>query len=1058
MNRMSRETRGTFWPLATALALVMIPSLVTASKAPIQPPPPTSSKLQVVEFYSKLPLAFEANDGQTDSRVTFLARGKGYTLFLTREEAVMVLRAREEERGSSGSSRSFGSAGAEPSVSDQTRQTRETKQTRQTVLRMRLEGSNPSPLASGLEPLPGIVNYFIGNDPKKWRTNIPTYQKVEYQNIYSGIDLVYYGNQRQLEYDFVVSPGSDPNQIKLAFEGAKEITLADSGDLILTTESGDVRLQKPLVYQLGKDGHKELIAGNYVVHPTLTVSSPGDPLLTPMQWVMGEGQGEGTRHVSPLAVAFQVAVYDRTEPLIIDPVLVYSTYLGGAGDDFGVGIALDAAGSAYVTGGTNSLNFPIQGAVQNAFDGRTDAFVAKLNAAGSSLVYSTYLGGGDSDQGFGIAVDAAGNANLTGIAGAGFPNTSNDILLSCTPVSDAFVTKLNPTGSGLIYSICLGDFNTDEGRAIAVDADDNAYVTGLGGTGFFTTPGLRSCGFGGAFVTKLNPTVLNRTHIVYSTCLGGPPGTFANGIAVDADRNAYVTGIAGIGFPTTPDAAQMTFGGGSSDAFVTKLNLDGSFRVYSTYLGGTGVDIGNGITVDAGGSAYVTGETRSTDFPTTAGALDITCGTDGACNPIGTLSLRDAFVTKLNEDGSARDYSTYLGGSRDDWARDIAVDGDHNAYVTGVTFSADFPTTPDAVRTTPGGFQDAFVTKLDSAGAVLAYSTYLGGVGGDEGSAIAVDAGGNAYVTGLAGPGFPTTPGAFQSARPGGGDAFVAKLSPFNTPVGANVTVQVGQVTVTFANVTPPGGDTTLTTSAAGPPPPAGFKLGDPATYFDITTAASFSPPVNVCITYDPAHFGDPASLRLFHFENNAWVDVTVTDPPPPAANTICGTVTSLSPFAIFEPASQPFATFRPEVEIKLRPAVKNDTFEMEAFFTLSNGINLLTELSVDVSFTVGSFSTPPVSFTKKKGRFEFKGVIDGVRLAATIRPSRRGGFKFEAEGKCADLDGTVNPVTVELTIGDDRGSAAVTADIESSRRGGKCGDRWDDDKDDKDDKDDDDD
>jgi hypothetical protein len=450
--------------------------------------------------YDRLPLSFEANQGQTDPRVQFLARGRGYTLFVTQGEAVLVLHQKRQARGKEGV------APFQAALETAT----------QTVVRMRLEGANPSPRASGLEPLPGIVNYFAGNDPKMWRTNIPTYKKIEYKGIYPGIDLAYYGNQGELEYDLIVAPGADPSQIKLALEGAEEITLADSGELILTTNTGHVRLQKPLVYQLHEDGHKELIAGNYLVHPR------------------------------PITVSFQLAAYDNSKPLIIDPLLVYSSYLGGLGGDGSRDIAVDADGNAYITGPTHSTNFPTTtGAFQATFNAGGDAFVTKLNSAGSALLYSTYLGGTNNDEGFGIALDTAGNAYVTG-----------------------------PT------------FSTD--------------------------------------------------------------------------------------FPTTAGAFQTTFGG-NRNAFVTKLNSTGSALVYSTYLGGSGeFDQGRDIAVDGDGSAYVTGETSSTDFPTTAGAVQPTLS-----------SSEDSFVTKLDPTGSTLLYSTYLGGGGSEMGRGIAVDGIGNAYVTG---------------------------------------------------------------------------------------------------------------------------------------------------------------------------------------------------------------------------------------------------------------------------------------------------------------------------------------------------------------------------------------
>ena len=327
-------------------------------------------------------LQFEANHGQVDGQVKFLARGKGYTLFLTPTESVMVLQQREVPADKDQHAMSDPTALPEPAP------------IKQAVVRMKLKGANPSPAIDGLEKLPGIVNYFIGHDPAKWRTKIPTYARVQYTDAYPGIDLAYYGNQGKLEYDFIVAPGADPNQIQLAFDGVSDIRVADSGDLLLTTALGDVRLQKPVVYQVEHDGHKTLVAGTYVL---------GRPATS----------HHSSRNIQH-NVGFHLASYDHAKPVVIDPVLLYSTYLGGSGIEQGLGIAVDAAGQAYVTGQTDSTNFPTATPVQATYGGDYDAFVTKLSASGTSLLYSTYLGGSSQDQGFGIAVDAAGQAYLTG--------------------------------------------------------------------------------------------------------------------------------------------------------------------------------------------------------------------------------------------------------------------------------------------------------------------------------------------------------------------------------------------------------------------------------------------------------------------------------------------------------------------------------------------------------------------------------------------------------------------------------------------------------------------
>jgi beta-propeller repeat-containing protein len=632
-------------------------------------PAAAATDARVSESYGKLPLHFEANRGQTHQDAHFLARGPGYNLYLTANEAVLVL--------------------SKPNA-DVKRDAHGTKAKEKSLaLRMSLVGAATKPLVSGLEEQAGKTNYFVGRDRSKWHTNVPTYAKVQYGNVYPGIDLVYYGNQRQLEYDFVVAPGADPNKIVLAFKGADKLEIDSQGDLVLHAAGGDIRQHKPVVYQ-EIDGIRQEIAGRYV--------RKGDN-----------------------RVGFQLAAYDATQPLIIDPVVLsYSTYLGGNFFDGASAIAVDADGNAYVTGGTTSPGFPTTaGASQSAFPGGFDpyVFVTKLNPSGTALVYSTYLGSGSGyNFGRGIAVDAAGNAYVTGETQSSvFPTTPGAFQPARASLyGSAFVTKLNPTGSALVYSTYLSGTTYDYGTSITVDADGNAYVTGnVTSTDFPTTAGAFQPSLGGgfvdAFVTKLNPT---GSVLVYSTYLGGSGQESSGGIALDAAGSAYVAGsTASVNFPTTAGAFQTTFGG-AADAFVAKLNPTGSALVYSTYLRD---GRGNAIAVDVNGNAYVTGTTYSASFPATAGAFQTTYagGRDG-------YSTGDAFVTKLDPTGSALVYSTYLGGSDGgEWSAGIAVDCSGNFYVAGSTNSLNFPTTPGAFQAighTGGGFSsntyDAFVAKF----------------------------------------------------------------------------------------------------------------------------------------------------------------------------------------------------------------------------------------------------------------------------------------------------------------------------------------------------------
>src|SRR3989441_926920 len=491
---------------------------------------------------------------------------------------------------------------------------------------MKLLGANPTPRVTGVEELRGRSNYFIGNDPAKWRANVPTYAKVEYRDVYPGVNLVYYGNQRQLEFDFIVAPGADPQRIRLGVEGADRLDLDAQGDLVVQTGGAQVRLQQPHVYQMA-NGVRQEIESRYVLND---------------------------HH----EVEIWVAAYDTHKPLVIDPTLAYSTYLGGTGFDEGFGIAVDSLGQAYVTGVTASLDFPTTaGAFQSSSAGSEDAFVTKLNPTGAVLVYSTYLGGTNSDVGLGIAVDSLGQAYVTGETfSADFPTTAGAFQPSSPGgFSDAFVTKLNPTGAALAYSTYLGGTDFDEGFGIAVDSLGQAYVTGVSASlDFPMTAGAFQPRFAGgsldAFVTKLNPT---GAALAYSTYLGGTGDEEGFGIAVDATGNAYVTGLtnSNLDFPTTAGAFQRSSAGGISDAFVTKLNAAGAALVYSTYLGGTGDEDGFGIAVDAAGHAYVTGITFSPDFPTTAGAFQ----------PSSTGG--DAFVPKPKPSRAALVFSHYLSGS-----------------------------------------------------------------------------------------------------------------------------------------------------------------------------------------------------------------------------------------------------------------------------------------------------------------------------------------------------------------------------------------------------------
>jgi len=661
------------------------------------------TKANIAAQFAKLPLYFERNVGQTDASVKYLTRGPGYTLFFTPDEIVLSLQ-------------------------------------NQASLRMQFVGANKEPTLIGLEEQACKSNYFIGNDPQKWHTNISNYAKVAYQNLYPGIDAVFYGNPQHLEYDLCVAPGGCPKDVRLRIENAKHLSIDAEGHLrILTDAEQEVRMQKPFVYQI--------IAGE-------KVSIESSFLLL--------AQNE---------IGFSVGKYDIDKSLVIDPVLAYSTYLGGSNLDSGTSIVVDGTGSAYVTGSTNSTNFPTKNPVQPTLGSDlSNAFVTKFNSTGTALIYSTYLGGNGNDGGDGIALDSSGSAYVTGsTTSTNFP-TMNAFQANLAGPENAFVTKFNPAGSALVYSTYLGGSVGDIGNGIVVDSSGSAYVTGVTFSTDFPTMNPFQASLAGtenAFVTKFSPA---GSTLVYSTYLGGSTSaTSGIGIAVDSSGSAYVTGVTfSTDFPTM-NAFQPTLGGGS-DAFVTKFNPIGSALVYSTYLGGSQDDFGSAIVVDISGSAYVTGSTSSAIFPTK--------------NPFqaSLAGSENAFVTKFKPAGSALVYSTYLGGSSTEGGNGIALDSSGSAYVTGFTSSSDFPL-KHPFQSTYGGSNDAFVTKFNPAGSALVYSSYLGGSEFDDGFGIAVDSSGSAYVTGpTSSTNFPTQ-NPFQSTFGGGnGDAFVTKISSPTPP------------------------------------------------------------------------------------------------------------------------------------------------------------------------------------------------------------------------------------------------------------------------------------
>lgn len=610
--------------------------------------------------------------------------------------------------------------------------------------------SNANVTMEGRDPAEGKIHYLVGNDPGQWRRNLPTYHEIIYRDLWAGIDLIFKGDGNKLKYDLVVHPSADIASIRLAYRGAESLSLDRDGNLQIHMRQGVKQEAKPVSYQ-DIDGERVPVESRFVLH----------------------SNAQGCH-----SFGFQVdSDYHPEYPIIIDPVLIYSTYLGGDNIDSGLHIVVDDSGQAYVAGSTSSDNFPTTpGAFSQTFAGDTDAFITKLNETGTALVFSTYLGGSAFDRATSLAIDAAGNVFITGeTRSPDFPVTPGAFQTTFLGVNSVFVTKLDATGSSLIYSTYLEGSGDETGNDIAIDASGNAYVTGVTTSSDFpVTPGAfqtSAPGIINGFVTKLNAA---GSALVFSTYLGGSSFNFGTGIVITALGNPIVSGSTfSDDFPVTANAAQPAFGG-IEDAFVTRFDPTGSTLEFSTYIGGSDFETGDAIAIDQQENVYITGSTSSMNFPTTPGAFQTVLG--------GSM---DAFVTKLNASGTAFLYSSYLGGTDSDIGLDIVVDTAGNAYVVGSTESADFPITPGAFQSIFGGTEDAFVTVFNTAGNALVYSTYLGGSLRDAGNGVAVDSSFNIYVTGATSSvNFPTSPGAFQTSLMGDQDAFVTKLGTFSPVPG----------------------------------------------------------------------------------------------------------------------------------------------------------------------------------------------------------------------------------------------------------------------------------
>ena len=724
--------------------------LVLQIKGPAVSVPAASAPL--TDRWRGLELVFEPEADSGSGPARFLARGRNYQFLLSSTELRLALLKLESPPFSAAGGRHHLVAGRTVSG---------------LAVAMQFLNANPLARINGEVAMAGKANYFIGNDPARWRTSVPTFARVRVDELYPGIAVIYYGNQRQLEYDFELAPHADPNAIMLRFSGVDKLNLTEQGELVLKVGNTELHQPPPVIYQI-KGAMRVAVQGGYRLEANQTVG-------------------------------FQVGAYDRDLPLIIDPRLEYSSYFGGNGGDLGLEIKADTNGNIYITGETLSTQFPFpvsRNVLQPTFGGGVfngDAFVAKIDSTGTNLIYLTYLGGNSDDAGYDIAIDNTGNAYITGMTESpNFPTTKNALFPAISGVADptvgiyppdGFVTELNTNGSALVFSTYLGGSAFDFADGIAVDPQGNVFVTGFTASTDFPlqnpVPGQTNLAGGiyDAFVTKFAP---GGAALVFSTYLGGLGNDEGQGIAVDAKGFAYVTGYtASTNFPITANASQhflnLTNETSSYDAFLTKFTPAGALA-FSTYLGGTYNDFGYRVTLDGEGNPYVTGPAQSIDFPVTTTNVPGLVRTTTQYTNI--LVNYDVFLTKFTPNG-LRAYSIIYGGTNDDVGWDVAVDLHNNAFVVGTTFSGDFPATNvfDLVRATNSGGHDVFITALNGDVSATLYSGYLGGSTNDFGYGIAVDAESSAYIVGNTfSTNFPTTPQHFASTLDGPSDAFIAKI------------------------------------------------------------------------------------------------------------------------------------------------------------------------------------------------------------------------------------------------------------------------------------------
>ncbi|MEZ5356055.1 MAG: SBBP repeat-containing protein [Bryobacteraceae bacterium] len=709
-------------------------------------------------FNDRTDLLFEPNVGQADPSQQFLTRASGSVVFL--RDATASLDLRQPGGTSAG------------------------------VIRMSLGGAKTKPAPVAEDAAPGRVNYFYGSDPDRWLSDIPTFRRIRYRDVYPGIDIVYYGNSGRLEHDFIVKPGADPYRIRMQFSGDERRRIDTDGSIVLETGGREVRWQKPVVYQ--RNG-RELVRVEAAYRPAENGS-----------------------------LRFEVGVYDPKRELVIDPVITFSSFLGRNNPDIGTRLAVDSSGNTYMTGATFDTQYPVTpGAYRSPFTiaERGNVIITKINAAGNAMVYSTHIGGVETDGALGIAVDAAGSVYVAGgtdspdfpVTDGAFQKTNRS---DSTPgMSDCFVAKLNASGSALVYSTLLGGRLQDACSAVAVDGEGNAYVTGITSSSNFpvSDSALQRTYRGGsgrvifvkegdAFVSKISP---DGSKLVYSTFLGSSGDEAGYAIAVNPAGEAFVAGSTNstFGFPTTTGAMQTAPGGSGGqgtvqlgDAFIVKLAADGGSLRYGTLLGGNRDDVAFAIQVDAAGNAYVAGSTLSPNFPVSSNAYQRTY--KGAAVFDALFVGGDGFVTKIDPTGARAVFSTYLGGANDDRILALALDPTGAILVAGNTMSTDFPISTDATQRTFGGQRDtnihyvtgdAFLSKLTANGDALPFSTYIGGSGNDWAMGLGVDSRGAISITGgTSSLDFPATPGALQANYGGGPEQFLPTGDAFLVRMGEN--------------------------------------------------------------------------------------------------------------------------------------------------------------------------------------------------------------------------------------------------------------------------------